>query len=384
MSQVAWGISKGFDAKETARMAAQQALIKLGTGHPALAICFISHEFSTDQALAGLVGMLGNIPLWGLSTEVPLTMGGEHERSILVMMISGKELEAETLLITEEDNDDLQHDTLSKRLHIKEVSTIIMAGDGARGFPEWVLNNVKQMQATIVGCLSSGEYYQGSTSQFAGNRSEQEAVAIAALGGSFQVGVGLGHGWQDLGIVFPVGRFQDSSILEMDGVSPTQIYERIFGFPANEWSVPPLSEIIAMYPLGIEIFPGSTDLFLRAPVGVGMDGSLKFNAPLAEGQIAHIMVGDIRACLEAASQAILAAKNQVKGCRPLAVIVLMDYAWRLLFKDRIIEVLKLIQQGEESLPIIGAYTMGHVYLPEQETISQVLNQNIMVMILAEK
>ena len=172
--------------------------------------------------------------------------------------------------------------------------------------------------------------------------------------------------------------------MEMDGVPPAQIYERVFGFPANEWSVPPLSEIISMYPLGIEIFPGSSDLFLRAPVGVGQDGGFKFNAPLAEGQIAHIMVGDIRACLEATSLAVQSAKKQLKGARPLAVCVFMDYAWHLLFKERIIEVLDLIRQGTDGIPAIGAYTMGHIHSAEQETISQVLNQNIMVVILAEK
>jgi hypothetical protein len=384
MGQVAWGIAKGFDAKETARMAAQQALIKLGTSHPAIGICFVSHEFDADQAVAGLVGMLGNLPLWGFSTEIPLTIDGEQERSILVAIISGKDLEVETLLISKGENQENQLVNFSKKLRIKDPSAFIMVGDGANGFPEWILEEAKQLPTTKIGCLGSGEYYLGSTNQFAGHQNKEGAIAVAALGSNFKVGVGMGHGWRDLGIVFPVGRFQDSAIVELDGVPPAQIYERVYGFPAKEWMVPPLSEVISMYPLGIEIFPGSSDLFLRTPVGVGQDGSFKYNAPLADGQIAHIMVGDIKTSLEAVSQAVLSAKSQVEGNHPLVVLVLVDYGWHLLFKDRITEVLNIIQQEAGKLPVIGAYTMGHIYSPEQETNSQVLNQNIMVMILAEK
>ena len=384
MGQVAWGIAKGFDAKETAKMAAQQALIRLGTGRPALVICFVSHEFNTDQAINGLVGMLGNIPLWGFNTEIPLTLDGEQDRSILVLIISGKDLEAESHLIHKDIDEQNQKEIFLKTFHIKGPSAFILAGDGANGFPEWVLNETKWLKISIVGCLGSGEYYQGFTSQFAGNRCEQEGIAALALGGAFQIGVGLGHGWQDMGFVFPIGRFQDSYIIELDSVPPAQIYERIFGFPAKQWLVPPLSEILPLYPLGIELFPGSSDLFMRTPVGVGQNGSFKFNAPLADGQVAHIMVGDIGGCLEATRLAVQTAKNQLGKSHPLAVVILIDYAWHILFKDRITEVLKLIKYEAGDLPIVGAYTMGHFYSPGQEAIMQVLNQNIMVMMLAEK
>ena len=384
MGQVAWGIANGFDARETARKAAQQALIKIGTGRPALAICFMSHEFNIDQALGGMIGMLGNLPIWGFSTEFPLTIEGEHERSILIVVISGKDLVAETMLVEKEENFAGHQGILSGKLRIKEPSAYLLAGDGANGFPHWLLDEVNQIQARIAGCLGSGEYYQGATRQFAGNRSALESVAVAALGGNFQIGVGVGHGWQDMGFVFPVGRFENSMILELDGVSPVEKYERVFDFPAAKWKEPPLSDIISMYPLGIELFPGSADLILRAPVKVESDGSLKFNAPMADGQIAHIMVGNVAFCLEAVQQALNAAKSQIYGCHALAVFVLMDYGWHLLFKEKVVEVMKLIQKDVDDLPVVGAYTMGHIHSSDQGSGSQVLNQNVMIMILAEK
>ena len=383
MGQVAWGIAKGFDAKETARMAAQKAMIKLGTGHPSLAICFISPEFDTAQAVSGISGMLGNIPLWGFSTEYPITLDGEHERSILIMIISGKDLEAEVHLLKKEGSQTQLSEIFSKTFQMKEVSKYLLVGDGVKGFPDWILDDLKNLRASVIGCLGSGEFYQGNTTQFAGHHSERGGIAAMALGKNYQLGVGLGHGWQDMGFVFQVGRYQDLEILEIDGVSPIQIYERVFGYPAKQWTIPPLSEIISLYPLGIELFPGSTDMFLRSPLGVGLDGSLKVNASLADGQMAHIMVGDIDFCLDAARQAVQTAKDQVKLCHPLAVIVLIDYAWHLLFKERIVEVFKIVQQEQPDVPIIGAYTLGHLYYQEQESISHILNQNVMVLIIAE-
>lgn len=384
MGQIALGIAKGFDAKEVGRNAAQLALQKMGTGRPSFAVGFISDEFNIAQTVAGITSILGNIPLWGFGTQYPLTLEGEQERSVVIMVVSVKNQEAESHLLSKNEQGFENTETIQRLFSIPNPGALLVAADGAKGISDPVLTGLKQLNTPIIGCLGSGDYLQGYTTQFAGNTSEAEGVALLALGEGFKVGIGLGHGWQDIGFSYQVGRVQDNVIKELDGIPPAVVYERVFGFPAEKWITAPLSQIVSLYPLGIEIFPGSSDLYLRTPISIEADGGLRLNMPVAEGQMAHIMVGDIDSALMAVRQALDTAHKTIGNTRPLVTLVLADYAWHLLFGNRITEVMELIHQDQPALPVLGAYTLGHVYLPDAGANLQVLNQNIMVLIIAEK
>jgi hypothetical protein len=384
MGQIAIGISKGFDAREVARNAAQQALSKLGTGRPSFAISFVSREFNASQAVAGLISMLGNTPLWGMSTYYPLTVEGEQSRSVVVIIVSGKNFEADAQILNKNDLEVENQEPLMKNFSIHSPSALLLAGDGMKGVSESTLRKLKQSNVPFYGCLGSGDFLQDQTVQFAGGKCEAGGLSILALGGSFKVGTGLGHGWQEIGFVYQIGRIEDRIIRELEGVTPAKIYENIFGYPAEEWSSPAFNDVIPLYPLGIEIFPGSTDLFLRTPLRVETDGSFVLNTPAPEGQMAHVMVGDIQLCLDAVKQAVETAKKGLQDAHPLAAIVLVDYAWRLLFGERIKEIFEIIQQSENDIPVLGAYTLGHILNIETSILPQVANQNVMVLLIGEK
>ncbi|MCE1252858.1 MAG: FIST C-terminal domain-containing protein [Anaerolineae bacterium] len=380
MGQVSVGMAQGFDSKEVARNAIQQAILKMGTGRPSFAMAFISREFNISDVSSTLAGFLGNVPLWGFSTHFPLTVEGEQDRSVILVLVSGKSLEigSQLILPSELDRDD------SFTLSSKDYSLFILAGDGARGLSESTLNNLRQLNLPVLGCLASGDFLQGFTTQITSGRSVAGGLAVLGLNGAFKVGVGLGHGWQEIGFTHQIGRIQARTLMEMDGLSPAAIYEKIFGYSASQWSSAALSEIVPLYPLGIEIFPGSSDLFVRTPLNVQADGSFVLNASVAEGQMAHIMVGNIDSNLEAVRQAIKAAEKEILFMRPLLSLVLVDYAWHLLMGERIKEVMGLVQAVQPDVPVVGAYTMGHIYSSEGGSMPQVLNQNIMVLMIAEK
>jgi hypothetical protein len=89
---IAWGIGKGPDGEEAGQQAIQQALNNLGSARPVLAIMLVSHEFAATDVLAGVVGFLGNTPIWGFCTSLPMTKGGVQPRSVIVALLSGNEL----------------------------------------------------------------------------------------------------------------------------------------------------------------------------------------------------------------------------------------------------------------------------------------------------
>ena len=89
-----WGWGKGYDGREAARQAAQQALSHLGTARPALGLVFVSQEFEMAPVVNGLVSVLGNVPFWGISTTRAIIPTGEQARSVVVALLAGNDLNA--------------------------------------------------------------------------------------------------------------------------------------------------------------------------------------------------------------------------------------------------------------------------------------------------
>jgi hypothetical protein len=91
---VSWGWGKGFDGREAARQAAQQALNHAGAAKLALGLVFVSQEFDAAAVVSGLGSILGDLPLWGISTSRVLIPSGEQARSVVVALLAGNDLNA--------------------------------------------------------------------------------------------------------------------------------------------------------------------------------------------------------------------------------------------------------------------------------------------------
>ena len=88
MRKTAIGIGKGLDGREAARTAVQQAFSMLGTARPALAVAFIAQEYNFSEALAGLNSFLGNTPLWGFNTTVPMSLAMGVPTGLLPLLLA--------------------------------------------------------------------------------------------------------------------------------------------------------------------------------------------------------------------------------------------------------------------------------------------------------
>ena len=117
------------------------------------------------------------------------------------------------------------------------------------------------------------------------------------------MGVGMGTGWQDIGIDFQVDRSKGAWIQSLDGLPAAEVMAKVFGYSARDWAFPPLTDLARLYCLGIETAPESPDWVYRSLLHVEVDGNLRVNAPIPEDQAAHLLVGDPDACLTAAREA---------------------------------------------------------------------------------
>ena len=366
--------------------ATQRALDELGTARPVLALAFVSQEFSTVEVLNGLVGLLGDTPIWGFSTIRPITDEGDEARSVVVALLTGNELRAQIQWWPNYSQDSvgtarqiaqsLRHETFMSH-------DALFVADGINCSLVPFCQAIESIPIGMNGCMAAGEQALGKTYQIGKNQSGPGSLSIALLGGRFRVGVGAAHGWRSVGAFFRATRTRDIWLQSLDGAPAVDSYVRYFGHSPREWAAPPLTDMTRLYPLGVETEAGSANLMVRSALRVEIDGSLRMSAPVPEGAVVHLMIGDPAACLEAAKSAARTALAGLKKARPLLAVAMVDAAWGYLFETHPSHVAAALKEVLGDLPLVGAYTLGQITRPSEKEPLQIHNQNLALLILGE-
>jgi hypothetical protein len=381
------GIGKGLGGREAARMAMQRALDRLGTSRPCLAVAFISQEFDVSEVLTGLMSYLGNVPVWGFSTTTPFTDQGEHPRTVVVALLSGVEMKAPVYWWPNYAQDSTATALQMEKVLIEEtraVNGILIAADGVNGNLGPVENILARSNFPIAGCLASGNYQQNKTHLIGGTQSGEGALASVHLSGRFSLGSAAGNVWKPLGIQFQVTKTRNMSIQSLDDRSPSDVYEQVFGYPAADWALSPLSELVRLYPLGVESAQSPGTFALHAPLRMEMDGSLRMNTMIPSGQKIRLMTGDPDGCISKAKQVAQEALQNLQNARPMLGIVMVDLAWQFLLQNRFSEMIQEIKQIFGEVPIIGAFTLGQITQSKGDISPQLVNQNLLIAALGER
>ncbi|HVP20783.1 MAG TPA: FIST N-terminal domain-containing protein [Anaerolineaceae bacterium] len=382
-----WGWSKGFDGREVARQAAQQAINHMGATRPVIGLVFISQEFDMGAVGNGLANVLGTTPLWGVSTSHPITSAGEQTRAVVIGLFTGSDINAKVSFwpgFAQNSEETASQLIQSLYAESRSLKGLLLAADGINGDVTRVCAALTDFSSPVAGCMASGDILHGKTYQMAGNQFGTGGLACATLEGALTIGMGIGHGWSDMGIYFEISKARDIWIQQLGQVTAAEAYSRFLGYPAREWAFPPLKELVRLYPLGIELTPGNSELIIRSPIQVEVDGSLRMNIPVAEGQVARLLVGDRNNCLEAAHQAARTAIKSLMGAKPLMAVILVDQAWQYLFQSDSNKLIAAIKAEVGEIPLIGAYTLGQISRQRLEGYVRVYNQNLLVAVFGER
>jgi len=378
------GVGHGLDGRDAAMQAARQALDELGTLQPVLALVFAAEEFEPSEVLAGLTSMLGDTPLWGMSTVRALAGEREEPRAVVVMVIAGNDLKAAVHWwpgYGADSQEAARQAVRTLRSDLVLPQGALVAADGVQGNLLPLCAALADLPTRIGGCLASGGYALGKTPLFARAQTAPGALAIAALGGRFRLSVGYGHGWRDSGLQVRFGKTHDVWVDAINDVSPADFYAEIFGRPAREWAYPPLNELVRLYPFGLQEYPGSPDYILRSPLRVEVNGSLRMNVPIEAGTTARLTLGDPQACLLAVEQAARKALSDLAPASPMAALAFVDVAWLSLFGIQAGQIPLALREALGSIPLAGAYTLGQVAQPVAGAAPRLFNQNIQILLL---
>ncbi len=395
-SKAVFGIGIGIDGGEAAMQATQRALNQLGTTHPALGLVFVAQEYNIQEVLAGLTALLGETPLWGFSSLCPLTGAGDQPRSVVVALLAGKDFKAQVHWFPQYAQDSQAtarqlFQRLEQAVFLPEQ--ILLAVDGINGSLEPVCAALSDLPVQVMGGMASGEPAQGKTCTIGKNQAGTGALSAAILGEHLRMGVGLGHGWQDLGIYVRATHTRDVWVHALDQQPAAEVYAQYLGYSAREWAFPPLSDLARQYPLGIEpqrskqtapfVEADPRHLLIRSALRMEVDGSLRMSAPVPQGSLAHLMTGDPQACLRAAEQAAKHALAMLEDATPLLALALVDAAWQVLFEPHPGAFQAALQTALGDIPLVGAYTYGQLSRPDLEKPPVLQNQNIEVLVLGE-
>ena len=295
------GLGRGPDGREAGAQAAREALDKLGATSPRLAILAASHQYQPRDLVSGVLSLLGDTPLIGLSTPAVLTDTGQHAGAVVLALLAGEfEAEAHWLPGYAQSSREAARLVSTRSSENRAGQGILFFADGFNGDAEQFCESMQPNSPQIVGALSSGDLQTGSTFLVAGNQAGSGSLAAGFLRGKIRVGIGHAHGWDPVGSQFRISRSRGFWLRTLNGRPASETYAELFGHPARDWAFPPLSYLARLYPLGLA---QGEQLLVRAPIRVEADGSFRMNAPLRDGADAYLLVGSHAACIRAAGRA---------------------------------------------------------------------------------
>ena len=381
--QAAVGQAQALDGREASLQATHQALNRLGAAPPGMGIVIASHQYQARDVANGVASLLGDAPLIGFSSPAGLTGDGQHSHSVVVAVLSVDELDASAHWLPGYAQSSRETaGQLNELIPAGKPRNVLFFADGFNGDAEQFCNTVSNEKVQFVGALSSGDLHTGNTYQIAGNQTGTGALTALTFSSNLEMGVGYAHGWDPVGSQMRVTRSRGFWLRTLDARPASETYAEMFGYPAREWSFPPLSHMARLYPLGME---QGEELVVRSPIRVEADGSFRMNAPVRDGADAFLLVGSRVNCQKAAQDAAQQALRAMKGVKPAFALVLVDISWQMLFKATPGAEISAVQEiiGEQ-VPIAGGYTLGQIIPGSENVLPEFLNQHIVVILFGEE
>ncbi len=392
------GTSQTFDGREAGGQAAHLALGRMNRAPAGLALLLATHDYSLPQVAGGVSAYLSEVPLFGFSTVGTLDTNGENQRSVSVVLLGG-DMKARSdwwpgvgdepaysihkKLASLQPTQILQTASLNQpptqpRTGSLRGNALLLAVDGLTGNAGQLVAALPEGSYSILGCLAGGSISRGITYQAGGRVSGSGGFAAALVSGNLAVSAGYAHGWRRMGAFARITRAHGNLLEELDGRPPAETYARVFNYPAESWTVPPLDEFVRLYPLGMNTQDGG--LRVLTPLHVESGGSLRMQTEAPQGAAVHLLAASADSCLAAAQRAATQALDAYKGSTPPALaLVLADSAWQLVLQTRPEAALKSVRTVlGNGIPLVGGYTLGQIVRPRFGSPAELITQHILV------
>lgn len=371
MSERWFGVGSS-SAPDSFEAGATAALAALSAGDAQLLFVFASAPHDLTELLRGVQRNAPSIPLIGCTSGGELTEKGVSDGTVVVAAIGGSGFGVRTGLVPEvslgprEGGATLAELVTADPRRAHQMLFVLTDGSANR-VPDVVRGAYDVVGASVpfVGGISGPIGSTGLSWQFWSDGDATRMLPGAAVGAAVcsdaPIGVGIRHGWHEIGEPMLVtSASDDGRIHELDGEPAVDAYLRKLDGPmAGEIDAEAFARFAQHYPLGMRRRGGYDVRGVWSELNE--ERSLKVAPDIAQRGLVRLMRGSRESLLEATDEACREALVGLRG-RPAIGLVVFDCVARraVLGADGLAEEAERFRAAAGGAPICGLYTNGEI------------------------
>ncbi len=338
-----------------------------GDRSPSLVIVFSSTEYPLAEVAALVADRVGDTPVIGCSTSGEVATSGPTESGLAIWALGGPGFEAAARL-GQGSPDGLRDAAAAAARSVEDLddglaSVLVLLADGLCGDQVEVVRGaygVAGAAVPLVGGCAGDDLAMQRTEQLFGDSVVTNAVVAAAIRSDAPVGIGVAHGWREVGEPMLVTGSRGVVVETLDDRPALDVYLDAFDAPASvRDDEAAFVEFAVVRPLGI-VRRDRTEIRYVS----GADYAARTLTCIAEvppGAAAHLMEGDVDTVLRATDAACQAALDGLDGRDPIGLLVFDCVARRAVLEDTgIRREVDRVAEVSGGVPVAGFYTYGEI------------------------
>ncbi len=375
-------IGLGYSLEENSVLAVEQAVKQAkanlkNSSKIDLGLIFNSYDFFTTGITRTFNHLLPGVPLIGASGPAIITSQEISKHGIAILLLGFPEgIHCNTAVARDisEKNPSICGKELAEKLilefkNIPRNLGILFFDKLTNGGPNFIsgLQEVFGKSFPCIGASLSAQDNSTLSALYLNNETLHDSCAGMLWGGKISFGMGIKHGWKPLGKPHIASDAIGNIINSIDDKPAVELYEDYLSYDAAKLKKH-LNKLSISYPIGVFI-PGEEEYLLRNVISIEDRGSLICHGNIPEGSTIRLMISTQETCLNAATQAIQEALENLESSllyhhgdqknTKFAVVFSSISRYNLLRRD-IKKELNLIKSGLGEIPFIGIYTHGEL------------------------
>ena len=363
------------------------ALSALSGRTPALSVVFASDDHDLESLVAGIRSAAGDAPLVGCTTAGELTADSAGSTGAVLFAVGGDGISACTAAAPDASSDLRTAGATAAGRALASSrgphQVVMLLSDGLAGDQQEVVRGAYSVAGAaipLVGGCAGDDLRMSRTRQIHGPDVLTNAVVAAAIGSDEPIGIGVSHGWSEVGEPMVVTGANGTRVSGLDDRPALDAYlERLSPPPEVRGDAQAFTRFAQTHPLGLERRAGVSIRFVAgADFGTR---ELICIAEVPEGGLAYLMQGDDTSVLDATDQACGQALAQISPHRPVGMLAFDCIARRgVLGDDGITREAARLSRLAPGAAVAGFYTYGE--FARTTGISGFHNQTLVVLALA--
>ena len=359
------GRSADPDARRAGSLAAAAAVAARSDAR--LVVLFCSDRYDITALVEGVRSVTGDVPLIGCSTAGEIATGGPGDHSAVVMAMGGPGFSVRTSL-SRGASADLRAAGAGAAACVADLDprphqVLLLLSDALSGDQRAVVRgaySVVGAEVPLVGGCAGDDMRMKRTTQIYNGEVLTDAVVGAAIGSDAPMGIGVSHGWTEIGEPMLVTSSEGNRVLTIDDEPALDVYLRRLNAPAAAGAdAEAFTHFALTHPLGVSRRSGTEVRFVAGADFT--ERSLTCVANVPQGGLAWFMEGDHGSVLAATEEACRQAVAGLAGQQAIGLLAFDCIARRGVLGDEGIQrEVDAVVVHTSGAPVVGFYTYGEI------------------------